>query len=678
MSSDFLAKQRRRRDKLQLSCNPCRKRKVRCDRNAPCKTCVGRGEQTDCIYALHSSPAPRRSKSNHAHKRGRPDLAGLGRDINSSSILAGGTSVGRLPESRARPNLLNADPWADIVDILPGGQRTGVERSSHWPELLLGLRDGTTLRGLLMSVPSKGEVDRLISKYFNSLDLAVWVSHGPTFQEEYECFWKDPTSVTANWLSILFSMMCLATDLMLQSGEPLPLKEAEQQDPVSVFRKCSAQCLMLGDYTRPTTYTVDALLLYSYTELLQLHDTDFGLHIVLTTMIRVAMKMGYHRDPSHDLNISIFAGEMRRRLWGLLVQLDTLVSLQVGLPRMINEQNCDTQAPRNIPMEEMDRKMTSLPPSRPESGSSPGSYMRSRTRLVSVLGQIHDHLSLAQPLSYDTVIQLHEMLDAQHEALPTGLKIRKVPLVTGSSAAVMRCLSLDLLYQKARCVLHRRYMTPQNRLSWETCIDAALTIIRHQTYVYHETRPGGLLSGHLWKITYLATYDFLLGSMLLYLGLQSRARTELGLNLKPNCQTAMQKALEDSYTIWTAWYTEVKGSKQILDAVKTMLDQATPGALKLSPRKDFQQPGASIIANNPSGLGLGNHGIPVPFTPPPTESQTVELRALTPSLPCNVAETSPSSSGFVDPMDGFDWASWDNHLQENGIYSQLSSRDMVF
>ncbi|KAL3492465.1 hypothetical protein BJX62DRAFT_109491 [Aspergillus germanicus] len=42
---------------------------------------------------------------------------------------------------------------------------------------------------------------------------------------------------------------------------------------------------------------------------------------------------------------------------------------------------------------------------------------------------------------------------------------------------------VDLLFQKSRCVLHRRYMTPQSQLSWETCIGAALTIIRHQSYV---------------------------------------------------------------------------------------------------------------------------------------------------------------------------------------------------
>jgi hypothetical protein len=389
-----------------------------------------------------------------------------------------------------------------------------------------------------------------------------------------------------NWLSILFSIMCLATDLMLHSGQPLPLTDSTGQQSVITFRKCSAQCLLLSNYTRPTTHTVDALLLYFYTELLHLHDTDLGLHLVLTMMIRVAMKMNYHRDSSHGPEISIFTGEMRLRVWALLVQLDILVSLQVGLPRIIDERDCDTKAPRNIPAEELHPDMTTLPASRPESGSAPGSYMRARSSLISVLGQIHDQLTSVHPLDYKTVVQLDEMLNAQHKALPQGLQVHKSPRVTDSSAAVMRSLSLDLLFQKSRCVLHQRYMTPQNRLSWETCIDAALAIIRHQSYVYRETQSGGLLSGHLWKITYLATYDFLLGSMLLCFGLQAGVNVT-GDRSYDGRQEAMRSALEESYSIWTAWYAELKGSEQVLETVKRMLDRVKGGD-KSSPGDDIQ------------------------------------------------------------------------------------------
>jgi hypothetical protein len=141
---------------------------------------------------------------------------------------------------------------------------------------------------------------------------------------------------------------------------------------------------------------------------------------------------------------------------------------------------------------------------------------------------------------------------------------------------------VDLLFQKSRCVLHQQYMTPQNQLSLETCIEAALMIIRHQSYVYRKTQPAGLLSGCRWKIMYLATYEFLHRSMLLCLRLQARLNVSGG-DLHDGRQEAMQSVLEDSYIIWTSWYAKVKGFKQVLDTVRTMLDRAEAG-MKLSPR----------------------------------------------------------------------------------------------
>lgn len=373
--------------------------------------------------------------------------------------------------------------------------------------------------------------------------------------------------------------MCLATDILVQSGEQVPRDASKPQESVILFRQCSAQCLILSDYTKPNNYTVDALLLNFFCELLRFHDTHFGLYLVLSMIVRVAMRMGYHRDPSHYSNISIFAGELRRRVWALLVQLDVLVSLQIGLPRLIHEHDSDTASPRNIPKEEMDPEMTTLPESRPESSGAVLSYMIMRMRLMSVLGRIHSHVTSIHPLSYDTVIQLHGQLNTQYDALPSSMKVQKYPSVTDSAAVVMRRLSLDLLFQKARCVLHRRYMKPQSRLSWETCIDAALKIIHHQSFAYRESQPGGPLRGHLWKITCVATYDFLLAIMILCLGLQSGFGSESGfssaLDRDPNRRhpEALLSALKDSYAIWAEWSSEMKESRQVVEIVKIMLER---------------------------------------------------------------------------------------------------------
>jgi hypothetical protein len=65
-------------------------------------------------------------------------------------------------------------------------------------------------------------------------------------------------------------------------------------------------------------------------------------------MIRLAFRMGYHRDPKHLVGISVFDGEMRRRVWLNLVQIEALMSYQLGFPSMIPSEFCDTEVPRNL------------------------------------------------------------------------------------------------------------------------------------------------------------------------------------------------------------------------------------------------------------------------------------------------------------------------------------------
>ena len=41
----------RKRNRIPLSCGPCRQRKLKCDRTTPCQNCVKRADTNSCVYA---------------------------------------------------------------------------------------------------------------------------------------------------------------------------------------------------------------------------------------------------------------------------------------------------------------------------------------------------------------------------------------------------------------------------------------------------------------------------------------------------------------------------------------------------------------------------------------------------------------------------------------------------
>ena len=69
--------------------------------------------------------------------------------------------------------------------------------------------------------------------------------------------------------------------------------------------------------------------------------------ILVGTGIRIAQKMGMHRD-GESLGLSPFETEMRRRVWWQLIMLDAKYAMISGLSHSLLPRGWDTQMPRNI------------------------------------------------------------------------------------------------------------------------------------------------------------------------------------------------------------------------------------------------------------------------------------------------------------------------------------------
>ena len=244
-------------------------------------------------------------------------------------------------------------------------------------------------------------------------------------------------------------MLALSVSMYHRSAEPLPCDMATPATALHTFRKRSSQCLIQANYINPGRYKALALFFHTLSEFYRSQDAQIGVSYLLGMTIRLAMRMGYHRDSHHYRMLSAWEGEMRRRLWAVVVQLDTLISFQVGVPRTIQPWQYDTELPANLLDADFDEDSAHLPPSRPEDERTASSYTRAKFHIMKVFGQITDLAFSRESSSYDDILEIDRRLQASREKSPSFLQMKPMTQsIADATEVIMRRYTLELLYQK--------------------------------------------------------------------------------------------------------------------------------------------------------------------------------------------------------------------------------------
>ncbi|PYH39760.1 Zn(II)2Cys6 transcription factor [Aspergillus neoniger CBS 115656] len=585
-----------------ISCTFCRQKKLRCDRLQPCSSCTKRG--LGCVYAHPASAAPRRNGPAQPRQltqriRQLEDLVvalqkgetpqtvenpvHLAHKSDSSPAASPETvanSFGSLRVDQTGMTYVSGAHWtalqdsiAELKECVELGPPYLPSRCDNGSALLRGVSPPGGIAEVLSHLPPRPTVDRLVSRFFSSMEPGVLVLHAPTFQKEYDQFWTHPQDVNLAWLSILFSIMCLAI-------HHHQLTEGHRPDPIGDthglrddFRQQAAYCLIDNKYTAPTKYTIEALIFYAQTEYFRGEEFHHEVWLLMGMINRLAMRAGLHRDGSRYPELSCFAAEMRRRIWTLMSQLDALISFQLGLPRMIYDGLADTQPPHNLLDEDFSEDSTSLPPARPDTAFTPVAYLIAKSRLSRVFGLVIDHAASTAPIPSALIYQLDNQLNESYAAVPECLQFRSVSeSVTASPRLVMLRYNLEILYQKTRCILHRKSLCEGHSdvryaESRRICLDAAVRILQHQATIDGQVQAGGVLAQCRWFVTSLATNDFMLAAMVVCLELHNLEREgeqggQAGMPRKDDLLFALQTSQriwsqykDESAEAWQAWQT---------------------------------------------------------------------------------------------------------------------------
>lgn len=267
---------------------------------------------------------------------------------------------------------------------------------------------------------------------------------------------------------------------------------------------------------------IETLNLHTFAEYTDARDGDMGTWILSGTMMRLALQQGYHRDPSQHPKISVFQGEMRRRIWSAISQHELLFSVQIGLPKAIRYAECDTLRPRNIYEHELYEGMTELPPERPLAEDTEVSYQIVKYHIMRAHGMVIEFVHLLAPQPYIKVLELDRTLQEAHALIPPHLQLGTLPeMNTDVPSRVMEKYILQIFYHKAVCILHRKHWstTAMKSYSRSTSVSSALAMLEHQSTMHQASKLGGCLGSLKWWHFAVTNHDFLLAAIILSLDL---------------------------------------------------------------------------------------------------------------------------------------------------------------
>ncbi|KAI7511985.1 hypothetical protein KC347_g2891 [Hortaea werneckii] len=436
-----------------------------------------------------------------------------------------------------------------------------------------------TKEQLIAAIPEKRTADRLLSLWFNSPDPFKPIIHAPTFQEEYKRFWREPQSTPTMWLGLLFSILSLAASFGLRDSDPSSPRTKQVLADVTRYHSMAASAAVLADFTKPKAHTIETLILY--TAGLRSDNAFMNVWLSIGLIIRLALRMGYHRDGKHYPNISPFNCEMRRRTWAIISMIDVLISFQLGLPSMVKTIQSDAEPPSNLLDRDFRPDCCALPPGRGIDELTPSSYTRAKLRIVKVFADAAELSHATVPPAYDEMMKLDRELEEAKAAVPPSLQMPEdsTAIITDPPEQLMCRFNLDLLYLKTKTVLHRRYMlVPYEKLSpseqefgigasRRLCTECALRVLQHHHTIYTASQVGGQLESVKWYMGSISTHDFLLAAMIICLEL-SKQMSDPVFGRHPETMLAcprrgaMMEALEQSQKIWS----EAAASKRRLNA----------------------------------------------------------------------------------------------------------------
>ncbi|KAI1417960.1 fungal-specific transcription factor domain-containing protein [Hypoxylon sp. FL1857] len=262
-------------------------------------------------------------------------------------------------------------------------------------------------------LPSRAVCDALLDVYLHGSETIYRVLHIPTFMRQYNQYWEGQTQPDA-FLPQLLSILCVGYRYVGAGKGQYPDREGIHIPTASSLVRTWLDSLRGKQLVEFSTLQAEILQLMAQ-RMINPQNQESWTHLGL--IVRMAMTMGFHRDPSEFAQkISPFWAEQRRKLWYTILELDVHMSMQCNLPCCIREGDFTCQPPRNLNDEDIHPGTEQLPPSKPIDQDTDSRVQVFAASTLSMRFRIVDIINRTDTLQdYSQVLELGNELERVFE-----------------------------------------------------------------------------------------------------------------------------------------------------------------------------------------------------------------------------------------------------------------------
>ncbi|CAI4220091.1 unnamed protein product [Parascedosporium putredinis] len=292
-------------------------------------------------------------------------------------------------------------------------------------------------------LPPKELADALVERYLSTMETVFRVLHVPTFKRDYAAVWAPDAKPDPAFLVQL--------KLVLAIG-------AASHDRVFSLRVPAVRWVYEGHTWLSTPEFKRRLTVQSLqTNILLILAREFvgidegSLWISFGSLFRAATYMGLHRDPVYLPKRSLFASEMRRRLWNTILELAVWTSLSSGGSPFLSLDDFDTRAPGNYDDDQLTLEDATPQPADHFTQSSVAIALRETFPARLAVLKFLNELSSAG--EYDEALRLDAKLRAAYKTMGHSLRAQNTD--QGSSETPRFALRVaDILMNRYFASLH--------------------------------------------------------------------------------------------------------------------------------------------------------------------------------------------------------------------------------